>query len=134
MAEFIQAYGVGESDTRPWGRWLVVDVGPGFVVKRITVRPGQRLSLQRHRHREEHWIVVAGTAQVVLGEESFVLEAGGTARIPVGATHRIANPGMVDVVFIEVQRGALLTEDDIERLDDAYGRIPVGDARSAKTS
>lgn len=134
MAEFIQAYGVGESDTRPWGRWLVVDVGPGFVVKRITVRPGQRLSLQRHRHREEHWIVVAGTAQVVLGEESFVLEAGGTARIPVGGTHRIANPGMVDVVFIEVQRGALLTEDDIERLDDAYGRIPVGDARSAKTS
>ena len=124
MAESVQSYSVGQTDTRPWGTWLVIDVGPGHVVKRITVRPGQRLSLQRHRHREEHWIVVAGTAQVVRGDESFVLEVGGTTRIPLGATHRIANPGTVDLEFIEVQLGALLAEDDIERLDDAYGRVP----------
>jgi len=124
MAESVQSYSVGQTDTRPWGTWLVIDVGPGHVVKRITVRPGQRLSLQRHRHREEHWIVVAGTAQVVRGDESFMLEVGGTTRIPLGAKHRIANPGTVDLEFIEVQLGALLAEDDIERFDDAYGRIP----------
>lgn len=134
MAESVQAYGVGQSDTRPWGTWLVTDVGPGFVVKRITVRPGQRLSLQRHRHREEHWIVVAGTGQVVLGDDTVTLETGGTTRIPIGAAHRIANPGTVDLVFVEVQRGALLAEDDIERLDDAYGRITAGDASPAKAS
>ncbi len=124
MAESIPSYGVGQSDTRPWGTWLVIDVGPGHVVKRITVRPGQRLSLQRHRHREEHWIVVAGRAQVVRDHESFMLDVGGTTRIPLGATHRIANPGTVDLEFIEVQLGALLAEDDIERLEDAYGRVP----------
>lgn len=134
MTVSAEPYGVGQSDTRPWGTWLVTDVGPGYVVKRITVRPGQRLSLQRHRHREEHWIVVAGTGQVMRGDESFMLEAGGTIRIPVGATHRIVNPGTMDLVFIEVQRGALLAEDDIERLDDAYGRIPSPGPQSAKTS
>ena len=132
MAESVQPYVVGQSDTRPWGSWLVIDVGPSYVVKRITVRPGQRLSLQRHRHREEHWVIVGGTAEIVRDNESFMQEVGGTTRIPLGATHRIANPGTVDLVFVEVQRGTLLTEDDIERLDDAYGRIPARDARSAK--
>jgi mannose-1-phosphate guanylyltransferase/mannose-6-phosphate isomerase len=133
MAESVQPYTVGQSDTRPWGTWLVIDVGQGYIVKRITVRPGQRLSLQRHRHREEHWVIVAGTAQIVRDDESFMVEAGGVTRIPLGATHRIANPGAVDLIFIEVQLGALLAEDDIERLDDAYGRIPSRDARSANT-
>lgn len=133
MAESVQPYVVGQSDMRPWGTWCVIDVGQSHVVKRITVRPGQRLSLQRHRHREEHWVVVAGTAEVVRGDESFMMEAGGVVRIPLGATHRIANPGAVDLIFIEVQLGALLAEDDIERLDDVYGRIPSRDARSAKT-
>jgi mannose-6-phosphate isomerase-like protein (cupin superfamily) len=133
MAESVQPYIVGQSDTRPWGAWVVIDVGQGYVVKRITVRPGQRLSLQRHRHREEHWVVVAGTAQIVRGDESFMMEAGGVTRIPLGATHRIANPGAADLIFIEVQLGALLAEDDIERLDDVYGRVPSRDAQPAKT-
>lgn len=133
MAESVQRYIVGQSDTRPWGTWLVIDAGQGYVVKRITVQPGQQLSLQRHRHREEHWVVVAGKAQIVRDDESFIMEAGGVTRIPLGATHRIANPGTADLIFIEVQLGALLAEDDIERLDDVYGRIPSRDARSAKT-
>jgi mannose-6-phosphate isomerase-like protein (cupin superfamily) len=121
---FASAYAPGQHDTRPWGTWLVIDAGPGYVVKRITVHPGHRLSLQRHKHREEHWIVVAGVAEVTRGSETLRLEAGGRVHIPLGETHRIANPGTAEVVFIEVQLGALLSEDDIERLEDAYGRVP----------
>lgn len=89
----------------------MIDVRPGYVVKHITVRPGQRLLLQRHRNRDEHWIVVAGKAGVVRGVESFMLQAGGATAIPPGATHRIANPGTVDPEFIHVRLGALLAED-----------------------
>jgi len=117
-------YAPGQSDARPWGDWQVIDVGPGYVVKRITVRPGQRLSLQRHKHRAEHWLVVVGTAEVVLGSETLRLESGGRVHVPLGETHRIANPGILDLVFIEVQLGAVLSEDDIERLEDVYGRAP----------
>jgi len=130
QSSLAQAYAPGQHDTRPWGEWLVIDAGPGFVVKRITVTPGHRLSLQRHRHREEHWIVVAGVAEVTRGSEILRLEPGGTVHIPLGETHRIANSGTADVVFIEVQRGALLSEDDIERLEDSYGRVPQGDGAS----
>ena len=124
MEQSAPAYAPGQSDTRPWGEWRVIDVGPGYVVKRITVRPGQRLSLQRHRHRDEQWLIVAGTAQVVRGGETFRLDVGGTTRIAREEVHRVTNPGAVDVVFIEVQLGTLLSEDDIERLEDVYGRIP----------
>ncbi len=130
MEQSAPAYALGQSDTRPWGDWRVIDVGPGYVVKRITVRPEQSLSLQRHRHRDEHWLVVTGTAQIVRGGETFRLDAGGTARIAREEVHRVTNPGAVDVVFIEVQLGTLLSEDDIERLDDVYGRIPPSDKRS----
>ncbi|HUN43570.1 MAG TPA: phosphomannose isomerase type II C-terminal cupin domain [Acetobacteraceae bacterium] len=116
-------YAPGQHDIRPWGEWLVIDSGPGFVVKRITVRPGHRLSLQRHRHREEQWIFVAGVAEVTCRSEILRVEAGATAHIALGETHRVANAGTTDVVFIEVQLGALLSEDDIERLEDAYGRM-----------
>jgi mannose-6-phosphate isomerase-like protein (cupin superfamily) len=115
-------YAVGQHDMRPWGEWLVIDVGDGVVVKRITVRPGQRLSLQRHRHRDEQWVVVAGVAQVTRDGVVFALGIGEATRVVRGQTHRVENRGVADVVFIEVQTGSLLSEDDIERLDDDYGR------------
>lgn len=122
MADGAQPYAVGQHDTRPWGEWLVIDVGPGFVVKRITVRPGQRLSLQRHRYRDERWVVVAGTAQVTLDGTVFALGPGEATHVVRSVAHRVENRGSDDVVFIEVQTGPALSEDDIERLDDDYGR------------
>jgi len=125
MPDVPQPYAVGQRDARPWGEWMVIDVGAGFVVKRITVRPGQRLSLQRHRHRAEQWVVVAGIAQVTRGDAVFALAPGETVRIAPGETHRVANQGVDNVVFIEVQTGSVLSEDDIERLDDQYGRTTI---------
>ena len=116
------SYAAGQNDVRPWGDWTVLDAGPGYVVKRIRVRPGGILSLQRHRHRAEEWTVVGGVARVTLGQRQFDLSAGQSAHIDTGAVHRIANRGMEDVVFIEVQTGPILSEDDIERLEDSYGR------------
>lgn len=119
-------YAVGERDDRPWGTWEVVATGDGHVVKRITVVPGARLSLQRHRHREEHWVMVAGEADVTIGERTFRCATGEHVHVPCGAVHRIANPGMQSLVFIEVQQGAVLDENDIERLQDDFGRVPAG--------
>ena len=116
------SYAAGQDDVRPWGDWTVLDAGPGYVVKRIRVTPGGILSLQRHRHRAEEWTVVAGVARVTLGQRQFDLPAGQSAHIDTGDVHRIANNGMEDVVFIEVQTGPILSEDDIERLEDSYGR------------
>jgi mannose-6-phosphate isomerase len=123
MPDVPQPYAVGQHDTRPWGEWVVIDLGAGFVVKRITVRPGHRLSLQRHQHRAERWVVVAGVAQVTRGDAVLTLSAGEATRIAPGETHRMANEGADDVIFIEVQTGPVLSEDDIERLDDQYGRL-----------
>ena len=125
MPDAVQPYAVGQRDARPWGEWMVIDVGAGFVVKRITVRPGGRLSLQRHRHRAEQWVVVAGVALVTRGDAVFTLANGEAARIAPGETHRVENQGTHDVVFIEVQTGSLLSEDDIEWLDDQYGRPTI---------
>lgn len=116
-AEFVNRYTPGESDARHWGEWVVLDTGPGWAVKRLRVRPGGRLSLQRHQHRGEHWTVVAGRARVTLGTDVSELAPGESARIGVGEVHRVENPGPDDLVFIEVQHGRLLSEDDIERLD-----------------
>ncbi len=116
-------YTRGEADDRPWGRWEVLETGPRFAVKRITVKPGAGLSLQYHHHRAEHWIVVSGTAQVTRGEERFDLAANEATFIPVGTKHRIENRGKEPVVFIEVQYGELLYEEDIVRLEDSYGRV-----------
>jgi mannose-6-phosphate isomerase-like protein (cupin superfamily) len=115
-------YHRGEADDRPWGRWEVLDTGPGFCVKRLTVQPGGKLSLQLHHHRAEHWVIVAGTAHVTRGEE--VLELGQDAHVylPLGIKHRIENRGTVPVEFIEVQTGDRLDENDIVRFDDNYGR------------
>ncbi len=120
MAE--STYAVGQSDARPWGDWRVVDCGPGFVVKRIRVAPGQHLSLQRHQHRAEQWVVVTGTARVTRNGEVFDLTPGQATQIAVGDIHRVANPGTTTMEFVEVQTGAVLSEDDIERLEDMYGR------------
>jgi mannose-6-phosphate isomerase-like protein (cupin superfamily) len=107
---------------RPWGRTREVDAGPRFKVKRLTVAPGSALSLQRHRHRTEHWVVVRGEAEVTCAGETFRLRPDQSTYIPCGAVHRLANPGSEPLHVIEVQSGAYLEEDDIERLEDNYGR------------
>jgi mannose-6-phosphate isomerase-like protein (cupin superfamily) len=122
MTETANLYAAGQRDDRPWGDWEVLDAGPGYVVKRIRVKPGGVLSLQRHKHRAEDWVVVAGRAMVTLGERQFELGAGEGTHIGLGDVHRIANFGSEMVVFIEVQTGKHLSEEDIERLEDRYGR------------
>lgn len=113
---------VGEFDERPWGRYDVLDEADGFKVKRIRVTPGKRLSLQSHKHRQEHWFVVEGVAEVTIGDDVVSLKTGEHCDIPLGAVHRAANPGSEDLVFIEVQRGSYLGEDDIVRYSDDFGR------------
>jgi len=110
---------------RPWGSYDSIDSGNRFQVKRITVKPGERLSLQKHHHRAEHWIIVSGTAEVTRNDETFLLSENESAYIPIGAVHRLYNPGKILLELIEVQSGAYLGEDDIERLDDRYGRAKV---------
>ncbi len=109
-------------DERPWGSFTVLDEGAGYKVKRIEVLPGKRLSYQRHARRVEHWMVVAGTAQVTLDGERIVMRCGETVDIPVGAAHRIENTATHRLVFIEIMRGDYLGEDDIVRLEDDFGR------------
>ncbi|MDE2290697.1 MAG: phosphomannose isomerase type II C-terminal cupin domain [Elusimicrobia bacterium] len=113
-------------DERPWGRWDTLHEEPGFKVKRILVKPGQRLSYQTHARRAEHWNVVRGRALVTLDGRSITLEAGQSVDIPLGAAHRVSNEGPGDLVFVEVQHGGYLGEDDIRRLDDDYGRAGGG--------
>lgn len=107
---------------RPWGTYDSVDSGERFQVKRIVVNPGARLSLQKHHHRAEHWIVVKGTAEVTNGEQVLLLSENQSTYIPLGQVHRLANPGKVPLEIIEVQSGSYLGEDDIVRLQDNYGR------------
>ncbi len=109
---------------RPWGWYDNIDVGEGFKVKRIQVNAGASLSLQRHRHRAEHWIVVNGLAEVTCGDKTFLLRQGESTFIPLGATHRLHNPGGAGLEIVEIQTGSYLGEDDIERLEDIYGRVP----------
>ncbi|HKE05707.1 MAG TPA: phosphomannose isomerase type II C-terminal cupin domain [Blastocatellia bacterium] len=110
-------------DERPWGNFTVLDEGDGYKVKRIEVLPGKRLSYQKHARRAEHWFIVQGEAKVTLDDKEIKLNAGEYVDIPVGAAHRIENPGEMKVIFIEVQRGDYLGEDDIVRLQDDFGRI-----------
>jgi mannose-1-phosphate guanylyltransferase/mannose-6-phosphate isomerase len=108
--------------SRPWGWYDSIDCGERFQVKRINVKPGGSLSLQRHRHRAEHWIVVKGSALVTKGPETFMLAENQSTYIPIGEIHRLENPGETDLEMIEVQSGGYLGEDDIERFNDIYGR------------
>ena len=107
---------------RPWGTYTVLQEGARFKIKRIEVRAGESLSLQMHHHRSEHWIVVSGTARVTCGERVFLVAANESTYIPIGAQHRLENPGVMPLVMIEVQCGDYLGEDDIVRFSDVYGR------------
>jgi len=107
---------------RPWGKYDSVDSGERYQVKRITVKPGAKLSVQMHHHRAEHWVVVSGTAKVTNGEKTFILSENESTYIPVGAIHSLENPGIVPLEIIEIQSGSYLGEDDIVRFEDIYGR------------
>ena len=107
---------------RPWGHYSTVDIGERFQVKRITVKPGAKLSLQKHYHRAEHWVVVRGTAIVQRDEERMLVRENKSVYIPIGVHHRLENPGKLPLQLIEVQSGAYLGEDDIVRVSDSYGR------------
>ena len=107
---------------RPWGTYTVLEEGSRFKIKRIQVKPGESLSLQMHHHRSEHWIVVSGMAKVVNGELDLLIATNESTYIPAGHKHRLENPGVVDLVMIEVQSGEYLGEDDIVRFQDVYGR------------
>jgi mannose-6-phosphate isomerase len=111
-----------ETETRPWGRYLVLSDRDDHKVKRIEVNPGHRLSYQRHAKRSEHWFVVSGTATVTLDGTDHLLRSGEAIDIPQGAAHRVSNTTDEELIFIEVQHGTYFGEDDIERLDDDYGR------------
>ena len=109
-------------EERPWGWYEVIDQGDRFKVKNIEVKPGQRLSLQKHHHRTEHWIVVSGTAEVQLNNDRQLLGENQSTYIPLGCMHRLSNPGKIPLNIIEVQSGPYLEEDDIERFEDDHGR------------
>lgn len=108
---------------RPWGKYDSIDIGNRYQVKRITVKPGEKLSLQMHHHRAEHWIVVAGTAKVTHGDNVQLVGENQSIYIPVGTVHALENPGKIPMEIIEIQTGAYLGEDDIVRLEDRYGRV-----------
>ncbi|MGM0855819.1 MAG: mannose-1-phosphate guanylyltransferase/mannose-6-phosphate isomerase [Pseudomonadota bacterium] len=129
LVEKLKEQGRGEHNLhttvhRPWGCYRGIDLGERHQVKRITVNPGERLSLQMHYHRAEHWIVASGTALVTCGDKEFLLRENESTYIPMGETHRLENPGKVPLQLIEVQSGSYLGEDDIVRFEDGYGRSP----------
>ena len=118
-------YQKGDKDVRPWGTWEVLNSGSGYCIKQITVHPGKKLSLQVHQHRDEKWIIVQGHAVVTLGSKDCRRDAflGDVISIPKQVIHRIQNPGSHELVFIEIQSGDILDENDITRLEDEYGRL-----------
>ena len=117
-------YKRGDHDTRPWGTWEVLDSGDHFCVKRITVNPEAILSLQMHNFRSEHWIITEGEAMVILGEDTLYCKADDSVYIPVKTKHRIKNSSKdKKLIFIEVQTGEKLDENDIIRFEDSYGRV-----------
>ena len=116
-----------ERGERPWGSYLVLDENNSYKIKRIEVNPGERLSLQKHHHRSEHWIVVSGIAKVTCGTEEYFVNVNESTFIPIGRNHRLENPGKIPLVIIEVQSGEYLGEDDIIRFDDDYNRCGSSD-------
>jgi mannose-1-phosphate guanylyltransferase len=116
------AYKLHRTVARPWGTYTVLEEGLRFKIKRIEVKPGGSLSLQMHHHRSEHWIVVSGMAKVINGDQEILVGTNESTYIPAGHQHRLENPGVMDLVMIEVQSGEYLGEDDIVRFQDVYGR------------
>lgn len=112
-----------EKASRPWGYYTVIEEGQGFIVKIIHVNKGQRLSLQSHNHRSEHWVVLSGVAKVVLDDKIFDLNVGQSVDIPLEAHHSLQNPYDNNLEILEIQMGDLLSEDDIIRYEDIYGRV-----------
>lgn len=110
---------------RPWGQYTILLKGPTYLIKRLTIHPGSRLSLQYHHHRSEHWVIVSGTAEVTNDENTFFVRTGESTFIPAGVKHRLANPGLIPLEVIEVQNGELLTEEDIVRIDDDFHREDI---------
>jgi mannose-6-phosphate isomerase len=115
-------------EDRPWGSWTVLEEGPAYKIKRLEVAPGKRMSLQMHYHRSEHWVVVSGTARVVIGDRTGLVHRQESTFVPAGTVHRIENPGLIPLVIIEIQNGQYLEEDDIVRLQDDHGRVPADTA------
>ena len=111
-------------ERRPWGSWHVIDVADGYKIKRIHVNPGARLSLQSHEHRSEHWVVIQGDATCEVFGETTVVSQGESIDVPRGASHRLGNTGVGELVIVEVQLGSYTGEDDICRYEDDYGRCP----------
>lgn len=111
------------SERRPWGSFTILDEGDNFKVKRLDVLPGKRLSYQRHSRRTEHWLVVRGTAKVTLNGKEYLVRTGESIDIPLGSAHRIENSQAEPLSIIEIQTGDYFGEDDIERLDDDFGRV-----------
>ena len=107
---------------RPWGKYDSTDIGERYQVKRITVKPGAKLSVQMHYHRAEHWVVVSGTARVQNGGKTFLLSENESTYVPIGTIHSLENPGKLELELIEIQTGTYLGEDDIVRFEDKYGR------------
>lgn len=116
-------YQKGAKDNRPWGTWEILESHDNYCVKKICVKPQAQLSLQLHHHRAEHWIIASGSAVVTLGDKILNCKADNAVYIPKETKHRIKNDGDNDLIFIEVQTGELLDENDIERYEDIYGRI-----------
>lgn len=116
------SYKLHRTVARPWGTYTVLEEGKNFKIKRIVVQPGASLSLQMHYHRSEHWVVVSGTASIVNNDKEMLIRTNESTYIPIGHKHRLENPGITDLVMIEVQSGEYLGEDDIVRFDDVYGR------------
>ena len=113
---------IAAREIRPWGSFTTLEEGAGYKIKRIEVNPGHRLSLQMHHHRSEHWIVVSGTAKVTCGDREMILGSNQSTYVPQCTTHRLENPGVINLVLIEVQNGQYLGEDDIIRCSDDYAR------------
>jgi mannose-6-phosphate isomerase len=121
-----------ERGERPWGTYTVLEESANYKIKRIEVQPGGRLSLQKHHHRSEHWIVVSGTAKVTCEERVFQVNVNESTYIPIGSHHRLENPGKIPLVIIEVQNGEYLGEDDIIRFDDDYQRSDFATGTSSE--
>ena len=122
------------TEERPWGSWTVLEEGPRYKIKRLEVIPGQRMSLQMHHHRSEHWVIVAGTARVRVGDQEVYIHPNQSTFVPPVTLHRVENPGNVRLVMIEIQTGEYLEEDDIVRFQDDHGRVPGGNGNPAQST